>query len=437
MAGASGGDDRGSVEIRKFLDDALHSRLIDEAVYYRLVIELQHRTDECFALVRSEPGSGRAGREELLWPAIAGPPRGSVSAQTVPPPPKASVPIVPNWWKEPQPPPERRAQWAEWVGAVRALLASELALHGLAYLGVLLTFIGAFGFVVFAYGELDRSLRPVAEALSRSSASSPRGSCEGSRRRTSPPGWSSWAASSFRSSRTPRSWTTSQCRRTSSQSAAGRGARAGISGAVRRLRRMVGEAPGLPAPVPGCADGLAGRLGARARVRRRTGRGRRHPDAEPVADGRVRDRGGRLDRTRERVPDAPARARDADRRARRPCPRVRVDAGDRLRRWLGGRTRRPDRPGDGRGDRSPLPPPAFPSERPPALAWRSRSSSPSPWRPWFPTSSSAGRESRRRSRRSRCSSAGPEGGPPHWSARSRSRRWASGWRWRRPSRGPR
>ena len=165
MAGASGGDDRGSVEIRKFLDDALHSRLIDEAVYYRLVIELQHRTDERSAAVRSEPGSGRAGREELLWPAIAGPPRGSVSAQTVPPPPKASVPIVPNWWKEPQPPPERRAQWAEWVGAVRALLASELALHGLAYLGVLLTFIGAFGFVVFAYGELDRSLRPVAEAV--------------------------------------------------------------------------------------------------------------------------------------------------------------------------------------------------------------------------------------------------------------------------------
>ena len=58
-----------------------------------------------------------------------------------------------------------RARRAEWVGAVRALLASELALHGLAYLGVLLTFIGAFGFVVFAYGELDRSLRPVAEAV--------------------------------------------------------------------------------------------------------------------------------------------------------------------------------------------------------------------------------------------------------------------------------
>src|SRR6266508_182249 len=165
MAGASGRDDHGAAEIRRFLADALHSRLIDEAVYHRLVLELQRRTDERAAAVRSEPGSGRAGGEELLWPGLAGPPRGSVSAQTVPPPPKASAPIVPNWWKEPQPAPEWRPQWAEWVGAVRSLFASELALHGLAYLGVLLTFVGAFGFVVFAYGELDRSLRPVAEAV--------------------------------------------------------------------------------------------------------------------------------------------------------------------------------------------------------------------------------------------------------------------------------
>ena len=165
MASAGDPGNHGAVEIRRFLDDALHSRLIDEAIYYRLVIELQHRTDERAAAVRSEPGSARAGREELLWPALAEPPRESVFAQTVPPPPKASMPIVPNWWKEPQPPPERRAPWGEWVGAVRVLLASELALHGLAYLGVLLTFIGAFGFVVFAYGELDRSLRPVAEAV--------------------------------------------------------------------------------------------------------------------------------------------------------------------------------------------------------------------------------------------------------------------------------
>ena len=158
------------------------------------------------------------------------------------------------------------------------------------------------------------------------------------------------------------------------RSAAGRGARARISGAVRRLRRMVGEAPGLAAPVPRCADGLAGRLGARARVRRRTGRGRRHPDAEPVADGRVRDRGGRLDRTRERVPDAPARGRDTDRRGRRPCPRVRADAGERLRSRLGGGTRRPDGSGGGRGDR-PSRGPAAPNGRPVGLAWHNRSSS--------------------------------------------------------------
>jgi hypothetical protein len=164
---ASGGESRshGAVEIRRFLDDALHSRLIDEAIYYRLVFELQHRTAERAAADRSDPGSGRAGRQESLESTLVGPTRGPISAPPLPPPPRAPSPIVPTWWKEPQPPPERRAQWAAWVGVVRELLASELALHGLAYLGVLLTFIGAFGFVVFAYGELDRSLRPVAEAV--------------------------------------------------------------------------------------------------------------------------------------------------------------------------------------------------------------------------------------------------------------------------------
>ena len=65
-------------------------------------------------------------------------------------------------------------------------------------------------------------------------------------------------------------------------------------------------------------------------------------------------------------------------------------------------------------------PPALPNGRLPALAWRSRSSSPSPWRLWFPTSSSAGRESRRRSRRSRCSSDGRAGDPARWSEQSPS-----------------
>ena len=37
-------------------------------------------------------------------------------------------------------------------------------MHGLAYLGVLLLFVGSFGLVAFAFGSVDPSMRPVAEA---------------------------------------------------------------------------------------------------------------------------------------------------------------------------------------------------------------------------------------------------------------------------------
>ena len=165
MPGATGSYDSVAAEIRRFLDDALHSRLIDEAIYYRLVIELQLRMDERAAAAHPEPRPAVATTMPPAQPTrTASAPSAGISVPTMPAP-ESLGPIGPAWWKEPEPLPERRPQWAEWVGAVRALLASELALHGLAYLGVLLTFIGAFGFVVFAFGELDRSLRPVAEAV--------------------------------------------------------------------------------------------------------------------------------------------------------------------------------------------------------------------------------------------------------------------------------
>ncbi|MCI0634764.1 MAG: hypothetical protein L0206_12735 [Actinobacteria bacterium] len=152
-------------EIRRFLDDAFHTRLIDETVYYRLVFELQHRSDERTAAAHAERASVWATTALPAPPTRAAAPDTQTSAErSVTRPTETAASTQPGWWNEPEPP-VSRALWAGWVGAVRELLASELALHGLAYLGVVLTFIGAFGFVVFAYGELDRSLRPVAEAV--------------------------------------------------------------------------------------------------------------------------------------------------------------------------------------------------------------------------------------------------------------------------------
>ena len=52
-----------------------------------------------------------------------------------------------------------------WMERTWKAVRSDLAVHGLAYLGVLLFFVGAFGLVAFAFGDVQRELRPVAEIV--------------------------------------------------------------------------------------------------------------------------------------------------------------------------------------------------------------------------------------------------------------------------------
>lgn len=46
---------------------------------------------------------------------------------------------------------------------IKRMVASDVAVHGLAYLGVLLLFAGSFGFMVFSFGSVRAGLRPLAE----------------------------------------------------------------------------------------------------------------------------------------------------------------------------------------------------------------------------------------------------------------------------------
>jgi hypothetical protein len=57
----------------------------------------------------------------------------------------------------------RRQARHAWWDHFRASVGSDLGVHGLAYLGVLLLFVGAFGLVAFAFGDVTPSVRPVAE----------------------------------------------------------------------------------------------------------------------------------------------------------------------------------------------------------------------------------------------------------------------------------
>lgn len=65
----------------------------------------------------------------------------------------------------PEPAPSPWAPWAERMKGVRELLRSDFAVHGLAYLGVLLVFAGTLGFVIFAFGSVRPGLRPLAEII--------------------------------------------------------------------------------------------------------------------------------------------------------------------------------------------------------------------------------------------------------------------------------
>lgn len=81
-----------------------------------------------------------------------------------------SQPWTPAPWATARAHPERLAPpepgpVSRWWSRTRSAVGSDLAVHGLAYLGVLLLFVGAFGLVVFAFGDVAPRLRPVAELL--------------------------------------------------------------------------------------------------------------------------------------------------------------------------------------------------------------------------------------------------------------------------------
>lgn len=60
-------------------------------------------------------------------------------------------------------PPRAPGRVATWWSSLRARLDADLTVHGLAYLGVLLLFVGVFGLVAFAFGDVSPGMRPVAE----------------------------------------------------------------------------------------------------------------------------------------------------------------------------------------------------------------------------------------------------------------------------------
>lgn len=161
-------DDAGHLEFveRVFLPEVGASGTVTPEQMFRLT-GLTHSMAERarrFAAAPTEPTLARTDPRGTVYfpipptrPAAPPPLRGALPPVVVTrllPAPPAPIPsaappsIVSKWWTR-----------------TRDGIGSDLAVHGLAYVGVLLFFVGAVGLVVFAFGDVAPNLRPAAEIV--------------------------------------------------------------------------------------------------------------------------------------------------------------------------------------------------------------------------------------------------------------------------------
>lgn len=153
----------------RFLRWARDCWLLDDRTHVRL----QQALDE-----------GREALAEAGWPlapaelapaelAPAGPPAPSSWTAPAPPTPprpsapsaprRAPTPATPATPRAPRPEPRHASAPAAWLRRAWGSVASDLGVHGLAYLGVLLMFAGTLGLALFSLRSVNAGLRPLAE----------------------------------------------------------------------------------------------------------------------------------------------------------------------------------------------------------------------------------------------------------------------------------
>jgi hypothetical protein len=126
----------------RVVSEAVLRGLIDAAAADRIGVVIQERRD-------------RATRAALAPADPKASPVVQIPAAPRPAPVRAAVP-------EPAAPRRPSAAQAN-LRRIKDLVASDVAVHGLAYLGVLLLFAGTFGFTLFSFNTVRVGLRPVAE----------------------------------------------------------------------------------------------------------------------------------------------------------------------------------------------------------------------------------------------------------------------------------
>jgi hypothetical protein len=152
--------------VEQFLDWARTEGAITAATYRILVGRVAARQD---GLTRSTAAATvTAPAKAPTPPAPAVTPEAAALPPAAPPVSPATprtVPAAPSAPVSPRPAQRPPRVVRHWRRAVLGSVRSDLAVHGLAYLGVLLLFAGLFGLVAFSFGSVRRELRPVAELV--------------------------------------------------------------------------------------------------------------------------------------------------------------------------------------------------------------------------------------------------------------------------------
>ncbi len=166
-------------ELLGFLDRALAAGVIPRDVRNRLLDFYREAPPPAAAPVREGPADSAADLLSQAPPPIV--PRqeqpAPVSRPAVPVPAPARVDVPPAAVPSPAPsvapgteggsvpsPLEQRVtRLRERASELWEAASSDIALHGLAYLGVLLTFVGVLGFLLFAFQDLPDSVQPAVE----------------------------------------------------------------------------------------------------------------------------------------------------------------------------------------------------------------------------------------------------------------------------------
>ncbi len=154
-------DDRDLDAVARFLDEARIDGILDAGQHRALAAEVaRRRALPAQAAQVVAPPARRPVTVPVPTPAPAPP-----AAPPAEPPPRMAPPPAP-------PPPPAGPGWAATAlegarGVARRAwesLVSDVAVHGLAYLGVLFVFVATLGFVLFAFSGVGSAWRPVAEA---------------------------------------------------------------------------------------------------------------------------------------------------------------------------------------------------------------------------------------------------------------------------------